>query len=876
MDADGARPRIERAEAPLVGRDATREALAAAAREVLAAGQLRVVTLVGAPGLGKTSLINDCLQRLPAPGNGGPRIYRGRAREQGLSYGVFARLLRDRFGIHEGMDETAARTRVESEVRNVLRLENVSDVCFFLGQLMGLSFAESPVTVAATMESGNARAMNRGLVRRFLEADSARSPVCLVFDDVHRADPDSLDLLESLLTNLDARLLILVGAQRELLAKREAWQTAGKERHRVIEIEPLDNQSAGKLIRGLLQRVEGQPPEELVQAGIRAAGGNPGKILQLIRSYFDSGVLEEENGPHGPWRVNIERLGSVRLPMSVDEAITLRISTLSKTERRVLEHAAAVGPAFWLGTLVALERMDLEVPEFWSSTVNQEVGRLESVLERLVERDYLIRMDEGVFPEEAEFMFKHSFEREKLMSLTSGARTKKYHQTIADWLGQKTTAHSQEEYLGRLAKHLEQAGSRTRAGFSYLDAADFARKSFALRNASAHYEKGLSLLGDQDARRRIDALHNYGDVLTLLGKTDEAMAAFRQMLGIAYALNLQGKGGAAHNRMGRLYRETGFLSEANRHLRAAYDLFSGSGDRRGVAASLDDIGKLLWVKGDYEEALTEMRKALDMRRELGDRRSIALSLNNIGLVWMDHGRPANAKEALEAALQIRREIEDPVGIADSLNTLGSLNIDQNRFEAALSCFEEAHRTLIAIGERTRIAESLTHIGQTLTRLGQLSKAVEILEQAVALCEEIGDKLQLAEAKRGLAKTYLLAGKLKQARRNIRAAVDLFAEVRSKAHLAIALRTLGEVTGAGAWGSAHEGRAVEYFMRSIAIAKEIGNEVEVARSYLAFSGYVTSTDGYLDNPDILREAATLKQMADEIFERHRIVPTENVT
>ena len=59
------------------------------------------------------------------------------------------------------------------------------------------------------------------------------------------------------------------------------------------------------------------------------------------------------------------------------------------------------------------------------------------------------------------------------------------------------------------------------------------------------------------------------------------------------------------------------------------------------------------------------------------------------------------------------------------------------------------------------------------------------------------------------------------------------------------------------------------MRSIAMAKEIGNEVEVARSYLAFSGYVTATEGFAQNGEIQREAVKLKEMAAEIFERHRI-------
>ncbi len=868
-EIDAAAPQFNEADSPLFGRDEAREMLLNAYRRVEEKGEFRAVTVMGSSGQGKTALIEDLLRRIPGVDEGGPRVLRATARRRGLSYGIVSRILRSRFGVTEEMSAEDAASLIRRETQVVLGQENVQDVCAFLGQLMGIGYDEKLLTLAAIEEAGQAQGIHRAVVRRFFEADSAKTSLCLVFDDLHHADGDSLDLLEALILQLDGRILMVCTGDRELSAMREGWGAEKAQHHELIELEPLSNQTSAEMVRRLLRRCDGGVPEALVEAGVKAASGNPGKIVQLVRSYFDSGVLEEASNPQGPWRVNLERLSTARLPMSVEDAIALRVSALSSSERRALEHAAAMGSVFWLGGLVALGRMDEEAPEFWSEEDAADVQHLEEILNRLVERDYLLRLDDAIFPDEPEFVFKHNYEYEKLATLTSAARARRYHQTLADWLAQKSSARSKEEYMARFASHLEKAGSTTRAAFAYLDAADLARKSFALRKAREYYAFGLALLGDDDARRRIDALHNYGDVLALLGKTDEAMSAFRQMLGIAYSMNLVGKGGAAHNRMGRLYRETGFLTEANRHLRAARKLFLAAGDQRGVAASHDDIGKLLWVRGDYDRALKELRTSLDMRQELGDRRSIALSLNNIGLVWMDHGRPANAKEALEAALKIRREIGDPVGVADSLNTLGALSIDQNQFESALSYFREAHDVLVSIGERTRVAECLTHIGETLERLGQGEEAITILKEAVQLCEEIGDKLQLAEAKRGLAKSYLIAGELKLARRYVRAAVDLFAEVRSKAHLAIALRTLGEVTGAGAWGEQHEGRAVEYFMRSIAIAKEIGNEVEVARSYIAFSKYVTNSSGFEANGEIQREAVKLKSMADEIFERHRI-------
>jgi tetratricopeptide (TPR) repeat protein len=480
-----------------------------------------------------------------------------------------------------------------------------------------------------------------------------------------------------------------------------------------------------------------------------------------------------------------------------------------------------------------------------------------------------LKLPDSAFSEEVEYVFKHNLEREKIAALTSAAAARRCHQTIADWLAQKEGVRSQEEYCAMLAQHLAKAGSPVRAGLTWLEAGDIARSSHAAKKANEYYGKGLGLLGEADARRRIDALHNHGDVLNLIGKTDEALAAFREMLLLSYQLGLHAKGGAAHNRIGRMYRDIGQLELARRHLDTALELFASQSDERGVASCHDDIGKLLWLKGEYPAALEQMKLALETRKTLGDRRSIALSLNNIGLVWMDHGREANAAEALEAALKIRKEINDPLGIVQTTNNLGRLAQDQNDHRRALALFREAHELAKEIGERNRIAILLTNMGESHYKLGETAEAITYLKQAEELCDELGDKLHLAEAKRALAKAFLLQGELRKARESIKLAVDLFGQVRSKAHLATALRTLGEVTAAGAWGEGHEVKAVDYFMRSIAICKEIGNELEVAKSYKTFATYVAGSPHYKNNADIQREARTLGEMAKEIFERHRI-------
>ncbi len=860
----GLPPAVLDLRAPLIGRDADLRRLDAIFERAVSDGEARAVTLIGPAGMGKTRLADEYL-RNRKPSEPALRAFWGVPRSERLAYGLFERLLRARFAIADGLERSAAAAKIRDELALVLEDRRVGDVSYFLGELMNLPFAESPLTRAVADDPSQARLMRRAILRSFVESDAERGPLCLVCEDLHAADEDSIELLRYLIENLKGPIVIVCLARPEFLARHEGWREIGGARHELMELGSVNAHESSEIMAALLSKCE-EPAQRLVEAGVGMAGGTPGLLEHMVRIFFDAGVLKEHDGV---WQVDLDRLANAKLPLTVADAVAARIAALSARDRRLLEQAAAMGSVFWLGGLVALGRLDQKAPDYWEVDQLTDVADVEKLLTDLVQRDYVLNLPDSAFSGEQEYIFKHNLERERITQLTAPATLRRYHGAIADWLAQKETLRSQEEYVAMLARHLEHGGSLTRAAFTYLDAGNIARHQYAAKKAHDYYSKGLSLLGDDDARRRIDALHNHGDVLLLLGKTDEALSAFREMHAIAFRLGLRAKGGAAHNRIGRVYRDTGSLDLARDHLETALALFENVNDSRGVAASHDDIGKLLWMRGEYEPALEELKKALDMRKEHGDGRSIALSLNNIGLVWRDHGQQAQAREALEAALKIRRELDDPLGSVESLNDLGGLALDQGEHEKALRLFVEAHTLAKDVGEHNRIAAVLTSIGVTHQRMGHSDEAVVYLTQAEELCDELGDKLHLAEAKRALAKAYLEQRELKKARELIKRAVDLFGQVRSKPHLAVALRTLGEVTGAGAWGEGHEVKAVDYFMRSIAICKEIGNELEVARSYQAFSSYVFSSQHYKHNADIQREAQKLSEMADLIFERHRI-------
>ncbi len=853
--------------APLLGRDAEVDKLQKAAAAAHG-GEARVVGIVGVGGVGKTRLVDELLTRRATAADVKPRVVRGSARTSLRGYGLFGRLLRSRFGIAEGMDTEAAKSQVRSQVADVLDDRRVGDVCFFLGQMMDLKFFDSPLTKAVGDDPSQVGHLGHAIVKSFLEADAAQTPLILVFEDLQLADDESLGLLRHLTDALQGPVLIIWTARPEFLTNRESWFGGGDARCQRIDLQPVDERAAEQIMTELLSPCAGGAPGSLIEVATSLAGGTPGLLEQMVRVFHANGVLEEFGGagPDPTWKVHPDKLESARHPLTVDEAVEARIGALSPKERQVMEWAAAMGRVFWLGGLVALERMEGEPPEFWRP--GQGHRDLDAALESLVQQDHFLELPDSTFPGDKEFVFRHNLERELVLKLTSAAASRQHHEGIAAWLGGQGGVQAEEEHCAMLAEHLEAAGGHSRAGLAFLDAGDIARKNFRARKSAEYYQKGLELLGEEDPRRRIDALHNHGDVLLLLGRRDEALVAFREMLKAAYRLGLESKGGAAHDRMGRLLRDGGALKEARQHLDTALALFEAVEDRRGVAAAHDDIGKLLWMMGDYPKALEELKTALELRKALGDRRSIALSLSNLGRTMLDYGLAQQAREVLEAGLTIRREIEDTLGIVDSLVDLGRLARDQDDHRQALSLLREAYGLAAEVGERNRMAMVQTLIGETHERLGDAEQAVKVLTEAQQLCDELGNNLYRADAERGLAKVHLKQGELRLAREAIKRSVHLFGQARSKPHLAAAVRTLAEITAAGAWGNRYREKAVEYFMRSIQLCKEMGNEIEVAKSYKAFAQYARGSDELKGNTEIQEKAAKLDRMAEEIFAKRR--------
>jgi tetratricopeptide (TPR) repeat protein len=874
----------------LMGRSSEMRAL----DDVLALAQktstCRTVTVLGAYGVGKTRLVREFLVRLGASATTerSVRVFRASAKDERSARGVFARLFRARFGLVEGMDPEAAKAAVRAGLCDVLEDRKIGDFAYCLGQVLELEFQDSPLIRAVAADPHQMHLLRRAVIKRFWEEDAASSrdavtPVSsssgaqpksasrvlvLVFEDLQGALDESLDLLAMLIDSLRAPIMIICVARPDLIVRRDGWLAHGEGRHTLLDLAPLGESDAAAMMHDLLAPCGEDPAkEDLVDAAVTLAGGNPALLEQMVRIFHEAGVLEPgpPAGDEERWNVRPEKLDSVRLPLTVEDAVQARIAGLTPKERALLERAATMGGLFWFGGLLAIHRQDDTAPAIWDATATKDAEGIREVLAALVEKDYLLKLPDSTFAGDEEFVFKHNLERETLVKMTSSGARQRYHTIIADWLAFKENVAAHEESLAMLALHRDKSGARTPAARTYLQAADVARGHYANVKAAEYYARGLTLIREGasvEPELRLAGLHHYGDVLQSLGRHDEARAAFREMLERSFRLDLRAKGGAAHARIGRLNRETGRLEEAEKHLNAALSLFEQTGDARGIASTVDDLGKLNWLRGDYAKALDFGQRGLAMRRKIGDRRSIALSLNNLGLVYQDSGQFKKALASFEQALEIRREIGDLVGVSQTLNNLGTVAQDSREDARALQLFTEAYETAKETGDRNRIAIIVTNIGETHNRLGAADKAIAFLKQAEELADELGDKLGLAEALRGLGKAYLTLREFTRARECTARAVELFREVESKVQVGVALRSLGEVMAAASAGGATFSQARTHILQSITIFEEIGNDIELARSCRSLAQLLVVSPDHGRDPKVAADAAAYMKRAED--------------
>ena len=443
----GRRRSAARALTPFIGRN---EELSLLARrwERAKAGEGQFVQIVGDPGLGKSRLVEE---------------FRARLRETPHTWVEWsASQLLQNTPLHP-IAEWGRRRFGDSEAPADERLVDLEGTL----RLIGLDPAEhapllAPLVDIPLAQDRTAKFAPEELRRRQLAAltawvlAGARSQaVVLAFEDLHWADPTSLDLMRALAERgAQAPLLIVATARPEF---RAPWPM--RSHHGVIALAPLDRAEVERMVSEIAARQA--LTHDVVQGVTERTGGVPLFVEEVTR-------LLLERGAEG---------GGQAIPLTLQQSLAARLDRLGEA-REIAQIGASLGRDFTHALLRAVAEVADPV--------------LQSALERLADADLLFV--EGA-PPEAAYRFKHALIQEAAYESLLKSRRQTLHRRAAEAL---LEGGAEPEAI---AHHFTEAGLDDLAIEWWGKAGDQALRRSAFQEAIAHLGKAIAMADRVDQRR---------------------------------------------------------------------------------------------------------------------------------------------------------------------------------------------------------------------------------------------------------------------------------------------------------------------------------------------------------------------------------------
>ena len=192
-------------------------------------------------------------------------------------------------------------------------------------------------------------------------------------------------------------------------------------------------------------------------------------------------------------------------------------------------------------------------------------------------------------------------------------------------------------------------------------------------------------------------------------------------------------------------------------------LFQRLEDKRGMAASLNWLGSVIYVLGKVEQGVARMKESLALYREIGDSRNSADVLFMLGSLASYRGEYDLAHKLLEESLALF-EVEDEVwGRSAALHYLGLTCYAQGQYTRARRLSEESVALINKLDAPYGASEVMTILAYELVALGELMDASTWLEKALALVKGRENTEDLVRVLCGLGHLALRQGKLAEAR-----------------------------------------------------------------------------------------------------------------
>jgi DNA-binding CsgD family transcriptional regulator/tetratricopeptide (TPR) repeat protein len=679
------------------------------------------VEVAGEPGIGKTRLLAELARRAD---DRGLLVLAGRAAEQerDLPFWVFVDAL-DAYV--EGLDP-----RLLASLNEDLRVE--------LAHVLP-SMSQHLRDRAPPLQ--HERYRTHRAVRELLRFLAATRPLVLVLDDLHWADPGSIEMIGALLRRPPAAGVLMALALRPRQVTRPLSAVLDPA-HRSgtlsrLELRPLTRGEAGLLLGATID-------DSRANALYDESGGNPLYLEQLSRP---AGVRPQEATSAA------EPPGGFEVPPMVAVALTVELASLSETARRMLEGAAVVGDPFELD--LATEAAALT--EAMAMESLDELMALDLVRHTSVPR---------------RFEFRHPLVRHAVYEAMPGGWRLAAHKRSAEALATRgAQVAARAHHLAQSAPHGDLAAVAV-----LFDAGEAAAR-LAPASAARWFAQALRLLPlTAPSEQRVQLLYARGKALTAAGHFADSHDCLLEAIAIvpdeatALRTNLTRTCAAVEQLLGQ-------HEQAHRRLAGALADLPQPVSPEAVTLMIE-----LALNDFYRTKYTTMQswgsRALSTARRLGNPPLTAAAAAMLALGDAMNGATLRASPAHSEAAELVESLSDDQ-LAERLDAaawLAGAELYLDRYAAADAHAERA----LTLGRATGQGELFLILSQILGRVwlvrGRLAEAADLLEGAIEAARHLGNTQALIWNLFNRSAVALAAGDVNLAAATAQESVDLSKDV----------------------------------------------------------------------------------------------------
>jgi predicted ATPase/DNA-binding SARP family transcriptional activator len=223
-----------------------------------------------------------------------------------------------------------------------------------------------------------------------------------------------------------------------------------------------------------------------------------------------------------------------------------------------------------------------------------------------------------------------------------------------------------------------------------------------------------------------------GDTAAAYGFQKESVALWRKLrdgYGLAYALR----------ELAPAAWRQGDLTQALTSIEGSVALFRQMDDKPGLAGALFWEGYLHYVVGDYQRAHSIAMECIGLAQEMEDINREARATLILGHIAFRQGDYAAAQSFYERSLTLFRKAKDQYGISILLTALGDLSYVQEDYKHAQPFYAECFEISQKISNKSAVAQMLCRLGGVSFHLNRRQEAQTLLAQSLARWRELGDK-----------------------------------------------------------------------------------------------------------------------------------------